>query len=110
MTAVFAEDSKQQPATPTVDTKIGIEGVYYLRYAKLGLIPLAANERYSRSGFRKVSTDMAVPVERFHSLLKFYEDTCGPSGIDHIIFGHIGDCHLHLNLFPKTEDEATRSR
>lgn len=43
--AVFAEDSKQQPATPTVDTKIGIEGVYYLRHAKLGLIPLAANER-----------------------------------------------------------------
>ena len=73
-------------------------------------LPLAANERYSRSGFKKVSTDMAVPVDRFRSLLKFYEDICGASGIDHIIFGHIGDCHLHLNLFPKTEDEATRAR
>ncbi len=73
-------------------------------------LPLAANERYSRSGFRKVSTDMAVPVDKFASLLRFYEDTCGLSGIDHVIFGHIGDCHLHLNLFPKTDDEATRSR
>jgi D-lactate dehydrogenase (cytochrome) len=73
-------------------------------------LPLAANERYSRSGFKKVSTDMAVPVDRFRGLLKFYEDICGASGIDHIIFGHIGDCHLHLNLFPKTEDEAMRAR
>lgn len=73
-------------------------------------LPLAANERYSRSGFRKVSTDMAVPADRFASLLKFYEDLCGPSRIDHIIFGHIGDCHLHLNLFPRTEDEAARAR
>ena len=73
-------------------------------------LPLAANERYSRSGFKKVSTDMAVPVDRFRSLLRFYEDICGASGIDHIIFGHIGDCHLHLNLFPMTEDEATRAR
>jgi len=73
-------------------------------------LPLAANERYSRSGFKKVSTDMAVPVDQFRSLLKFYEDICGASGIGHIIFGHIGDCHLHLNLFPKNEDEATRAR
>ncbi|MEQ1921875.1 MAG: FAD-binding oxidoreductase [Pyrinomonadaceae bacterium] len=73
-------------------------------------LPLAANERYSRSGFRKVSTDMAVPIDAFRSLLKFYEDQCGPSGIDYVIFGHIGDCHLHLNLFPKTDEENERSR
>ena len=73
-------------------------------------LPLTANERYSRSGFRKISSDMAVPVSEFSSLLKFYEDQCGPSGIDHVIFGHIGDCHLHLNLFPKTIEENERAR
>jgi len=73
-------------------------------------LPLAANERYSRSGFRKISSDMAVPVAEFRSLLKFYEDQCGPSGIDHVIFGHIGDCHLHLNLFPKSIEENERAR
>ncbi|MBK7394492.1 MAG: FAD-binding oxidoreductase [Chloracidobacterium sp.] len=73
-------------------------------------LPLAANERYSRSGFRKISSDMAVPVGEFRSLLKFYEDQCGPSGIDHVIFGHIGDCHLHLNLFPKNIEENERAR
>ncbi len=73
-------------------------------------LPLTANERYSRSGFRKISSDMAVPVAEFRVLLKFYEDQCGPSGIDHVIFGHIGDCHLHLNLFPKNIEENERAR
>lgn len=73
-------------------------------------MPLAANERFARNGFKKVSTDMAVPVDRFRSLLRFYEDICEASGIEHVIFGHIGDCHLHLNLFPKTQVENEKAR
>jgi len=73
-------------------------------------LPLAANERYSRSGMKKVSTDMAVPVANFPSFLKFYEETLGASGLEYIIFGHIGDCHLHLNIFPKDQSEAERAR
>jgi D-lactate dehydrogenase (cytochrome) len=73
-------------------------------------MPLAANERFARNGFKKVSTDMAVPVERFRSLLKFYKHICEASGIEYVIFGHIGDCHLHLNLFPKTEAENEKAR
>ncbi len=73
-------------------------------------LPMAANERYSRSGMKKVSTDMAVPVANFQSFLKFYADALGASGLEYIIFGHIGDCHLHLNIFPKDEAEAERAR
>jgi len=73
-------------------------------------LPIACNERYSRYGFKKVSTDMAVPVDRFRSLLRFYEDILSGSGIEYVLFGHIGDCHLHANLFPKKESEVERSR
>ncbi len=73
-------------------------------------MPLAANERFARNGFKKVSTDMAVPPDRFRSFLKFYDDLLAPSGIEYVIFGHIGDCHLHANLFPKTEAENERAR
>jgi D-lactate dehydrogenase (cytochrome) len=73
-------------------------------------LPLAANERYLRSGMKKVSTDMAVPVASFPSFLKFYEDTLKESGLEYIIFGHIGDCHLHLNIFPRNENEAEHAR
>jgi len=53
---------------------------------------------------------MAVPVGNFPSFLKFYEETLGASGLEYIIFGHIGDCHLHLNIFPKDQSEAERAR
>lgn len=73
-------------------------------------LPLAANERYTRYKQKKVSTDMAVPDENFAGFLRFQKQILEDSGIEYIIFGHIGDCHLHVNLFPKTEDEATRAR
>jgi len=53
---------------------------------------------------------MAVPVDRFRSLLRFYDDILGSSGLEYIVFGHIGDCHLHANLFPRNETEVTRAR
>jgi len=73
-------------------------------------LPVAVNERVVRNKQKKIGTDMAVPDERFGSFLKFYKDTLDVNGIDYVIFGHIGDCHLHTNLLPRNEDEAERSR
>lgn len=73
-------------------------------------MPLAANERFARNGFKKVSTDMALPIDRFRGFLKYYDEVLGSSGIEYVLFGHIGDCHLHANLFPKTEAEAEKAR
>jgi D-lactate dehydrogenase (cytochrome) len=53
---------------------------------------------------------MAVPDDKFRGFLRFYRDTLDASGLDYVIFGHIGDCHLHANLLPKNDEEAERSR
>lgn len=73
-------------------------------------LPVSVNERVVRNKQKKIGTDMAVPDESFPSFLKFYKDTLDASGIDYVIFGHIGDCHLHANLLPKNDTEAERSR
>lgn len=73
-------------------------------------LPVAVNERIVRYGQRKVGTDMAVPDDRFPGFLRFYHDILGSSGLDHVIFGHIGDNHLHANMLPKNDDEAERAR
>ena len=73
-------------------------------------LPVSVNEFIARHKQRKVGTDMAVPDEMFPGFLKFYKETLDASGIDYVIFGHIGDCHLHANLLPKNADEAERSR
>ncbi|MEO8043146.1 MAG: FAD-linked oxidase C-terminal domain-containing protein, partial [Acidobacteriota bacterium] len=73
-------------------------------------LPVAVNEFIAKHKQRKVGTDMAVPDEKFPGFLKFYKDTLDASSIDYVIFGHIGDCHLHANLLPKNEVEAEQSR
>ena len=73
-------------------------------------LPVSVNERVVRNNQKKIGTDMAVPDETFPGFLKFYKDTLDASGIDYVIFGHIGDCHLHANLLPKDDAEAERAR
>lgn len=73
-------------------------------------LPVSVNERVVRNKQKKIGTDMAVPDGNFPGFLQFYKETLNASGIDYVIFGHIGDCHLHANLLPKNDDEAEQAR
>ncbi|HEY0427622.1 MAG TPA: FAD-binding oxidoreductase [Pyrinomonadaceae bacterium] len=73
-------------------------------------LPVAVNERIVRCKQRKVGTDMAVPDDKFASFLKFYKEKLNESRLDYVIFGHIGDNHLHVNIIPKTAEEAQQAK
>lgn len=73
-------------------------------------LPVTVNERIAKYKQRKVGTDMAVPDENFPVFLRYYKKTLDASGLDYVIFGHIGDCHLHANMLPKDAAEAEKAR
>lgn len=73
-------------------------------------LPVSVNERIVKNKQRKVGTDMALPDGKFESFLKFYQTKLSESGLDHVIFGHIGDNHLHANMIPKNDEEMTKAR
>lgn len=73
-------------------------------------LPVAVNERGVRNKQKKIGTDMAVPDENFASFLRFYKEKLNESGLDYVIFGHIGDNHLHANMLPKDTVEAEKAR
>ncbi|MBA2619579.1 MAG: FAD-binding oxidoreductase [Acidobacteria bacterium] len=73
-------------------------------------LPVAVNERIVKYKQRKVGTDMAVPDENFVSFLKFYKQKLKMSALDFVIFGHIGDAHLHANILPKNSDQMTKAK
>ncbi|HEX8638592.1 MAG TPA: FAD-binding oxidoreductase [Pyrinomonadaceae bacterium] len=73
-------------------------------------LPVAVNERIVRYKQKKVGTDMAVPDAHFASFLRFYKSKLAESDLDYVIFGHIGDNHLHANILPKNEREAEKAR
>ena len=73
-------------------------------------MPVLMNEWFSRYNQRKVSTDMAVPDEEFAGMLRFYQDSLRDCGLRYVIFGHIGDNHVHVNILPRNDEEATQAR
>jgi D-lactate dehydrogenase (cytochrome) len=73
-------------------------------------LPVLMNEWFARHNQRKVSTDMSVPDEAFPGMLRFYQDALRASQLRYTIFGHIGDNHVHVNILPRNDDEATKAR
>ncbi len=68
-------------------------------------LPLAVNERLVLKNLKKIGTDTAVPDENFRSYFFFLHNEIKRTGLDYYIFGHIGNCHVHANVFAGTEDE-----
>ena len=63
-------------------------------------LPEIVNDTVRRSGAMKMNTDYAVPLAQNRAMLAYYrrrleEEFPGR----YVIFGHIGDAHVHINLF-----------
>ncbi|MFH0887340.1 MAG: FAD-linked oxidase C-terminal domain-containing protein, partial [bacterium] len=54
--------------------------------------------------------DMAVPDKGFDEMFHAYYDVLGSCGMDNLVFGHIGENHLHVNILPKTEEEVIKAK
>jgi len=73
-------------------------------------LPVLMNEWFARYNQQKVSTDIAVPDEKFPAMLRFYQEALRDSDLRYTIFGHIGDNHVHVNILPRDENEAKLAR
>jgi D-lactate dehydrogenase (cytochrome) len=73
-------------------------------------LPVLVNEWLARHGQRKVSTDMSVPDDAFAAMLNFYQESLRATQLQYVIFGHIGDNHVHVNILPRDEQEAAKAR
>jgi D-lactate dehydrogenase (cytochrome) len=67
-------------------------------------IPALINEENSRLKRTKIGTDMAVPDLYFFDMMKFYKRELESSRIDYVVFGHLGDNHLHINFLPDEQN------
>ncbi len=54
---------------------------------------------------RKISSDMAVPPDKIEHILEVYDAILASSNLEYVIFGHIGDGHVHVNILPQNADE-----
>lgn len=74
-------------------------------------LPERVNARIRRTGFMKLSTDYAVPFEKNREILRTYKARLGRAvGDNYVIFGHIGDAHLHINTFSDTPEQFAAAK
>jgi D-lactate dehydrogenase (cytochrome) len=78
-------------------------------------LPEAVNEIIAQNKTRdarihKIGTDMAVPDEHLIEMVGFYRESLAREGLRHVIFGHIGNNHLHVNMIPGNYTELERAK
>lgn len=92
-------------------TPKGLEAMKRFRHQ----LPEAVNtivgqRKHEAPSLHKVGTDMAVPDRHLRTIMTFYRKTLDASGLEYVIFGHIGDNHLHVNILPRNEDELRQAK
>jgi FAD/FMN-containing dehydrogenase len=74
-------------------------------------LPERVNARIRRSGFMKLSTDYAVPLDKNREILAIYKSKLQRAvGENFVIFGHIGDAHLHINTFSDSPEHFAAAK
>ncbi len=68
-------------------------------------LPELVNDTMRRRGFMKLGSDYAVPLARNREMLAFYHAELMQHELEYVIFGHIGDAHVHVNILPKSQAE-----
>jgi FAD/FMN-containing dehydrogenase len=68
-------------------------------------LPELVNDTVRRRGFLKLNSDYAVPLDRNREMLAHYHARLQEQSLDYVIFGHIGDAHVHVNILPSSQAE-----
>ncbi|MCX7000177.1 MAG: FAD-binding oxidoreductase [Candidatus Sumerlaeota bacterium] len=66
---------------------------------------MIAGVKVSFPNITKLGTDFAVPESRLEEMMRLYHARLDESRLRYVIFGHIGDNHLHVNIIPRSEEE-----
>lgn len=78
--------------------------------ASSSIFPAKTYERIRELQQRKIGTDMAVPDAHFRALYDFYTEEFAKERLQYIIFGHIGNSHVHANIFASTPEEFDHAK
>ncbi len=70
-------------------------------------LPELVNSTVLQRGFMKMGTDYAVPIDQSRAMLQYYrrrleQELPG----QYVIYGHIGDAHVHVNMLPSTQPQG----
>jgi FAD/FMN-containing dehydrogenase len=73
-------------------------------------LPEAVNDIVRRNGVLKMNSDYAVPLDRNREMLHYYRSRLRQEfPHQYVLFGHIGDAHVHANILSRAEAELGKA-
>ncbi|NLO18529.1 MAG: FAD-binding oxidoreductase [Ignavibacteria bacterium] len=73
-------------------------------------LPLKVQEIITNRKQKKMYLDTAVPDKNIRTYYNFVKEKVNELKLDHVIFGHIGNSHLHSNVFVHSDDELINAK
>lgn len=96
----------REDETWLADTARELDKLKLFRHALPEAVNAVIDERRRQEpGLTKLGTDLAVPAEHLDDMLHLYRQDLADARLDSVVFGHIGDNHLHVNILPRSAAE-----
>ncbi len=92
-------------------TEREMEPIKAFRHATPEAVNLLIGERKRDCpDLTKLGTDMSVPDAALPSAIAMYNAGLAENGLEYVIFGHIGNNHVHVNILPHDMDEYAKGK
>lgn len=106
LSAFIEECGGNEDATWFATEPRELERLSFFRHA----VPEAVNLYIDMRGkeglaITKLGTDMAIQDSYLDDMYRLYTETLKEYNLHSVMFGHIGDNHIHVNILPESEDE-----
>lgn len=100
-----------EDATWVANNPNALEKLHSFRHACPECVNMQIDEaKKTDSRITKLGTDMSVPDEKLKEVMKMYNNDIEKNHLHAVIFGHIGNNHLHVNIIPRNMDEYNRGK
>jgi D-lactate dehydrogenase (cytochrome) len=107
----LAECGGDEETTWLAEQPRDLERLKDFRHALPEAVNLLIDERRkSEPGLVKLGTDMAVPDSGLDRIVEIYLRDLRASTLEYVLFGHIGNNHIHVNILPRTAAEYEEGR
>jgi D-lactate dehydrogenase (cytochrome) len=100
-----------EDATWTAMDEFEMERLHKFRHAVPEVVNATIGERRRTiPGLTKLGTDMSVPDVELENVLRMYHTGLNEAKLEYVIFGHIGNNHVHVNILPRSLEEYDQGK
>ena len=71
---------------------------------------IIGRRKHDYPSLHKLGTDMSVMDEHLKEIMNLYHQTLKDAGLEYVIWGHIADNHVHVNILPRNMEELEQGK